>query len=63
MKNITKNLTKRQAKVLEEYLKDFNFTLDDYEIIFIPIPQISIRSEKAYRIIRDFMYSKYNVKI
>jgi len=56
-------LTQRQAEKVEDYISKYNFSIDDYEIIYVPKPFILIRSLEAQTIIISFLKNKFNIKI
>jgi hypothetical protein len=56
-------LKEKQLEKLEHYLEDFTFRLGEYEIQYVPDPKIIIHTDNVYKIIRDFLYSKFRIKI
>jgi len=57
------NLTDEQAENLENHLMKYSFSLNDFEIVFVPTPVVVIRSKDAEKIIRTFLRKEYKIKI
>jgi len=57
------NLTEEQAENLEKHLLKYSFSLNDFEIIFVPSPVVIIRSKDAEKIIKTFLKKEYKIKI
>ena len=56
-------LTQRQAEKLSKFLENYKFSIDDFEIFFIPESFVIIRSKDAKKIIRNFLKNKFNISI
>ena len=57
------NLTQEQADALQDFLKNLNFNVNDYEIIYVPTPYVEIKSVKAEKNIGHFLKRKYGIEI